>query len=147
MVSQGISIELEGLRRFVEIYFEFANLRVTHESHPLTVLARLEAASPSKARQGLVMAVRDLVEASIDWPAEKVAEFDRHLAAHGATTLSKARVDYSKKFSKILERGMIRNEQEYFLVKGVRDGGVFSSDSDNAKLLMLMMMRYESKIN
>jgi hypothetical protein len=69
--------------------------------------------------RGLRMAVNDCLEDSSDFPPDKVAAFDRRLREGGIITLSDVRLRHGGKIDKILERGRIRSEVEYYLVAGV----------------------------
>jgi len=69
--------------------------------------------------RGLRMATNDCLEDSSDFTPDKVAAFDGRLRDGGIVTLSEVRLRYGGKIEKILERGRIRGEVEYYLVAGV----------------------------
>jgi hypothetical protein len=83
----------------------------------LAGLERNEASfGPKVQLKGVRMAVGDLLEMTRDLTAEQVAKADATLAAEAAPTLSVVRTRFWRKVPKILARGKIRNEVEYYLV-------------------------------
>src|SRR5690606_632591 len=116
--------DYEKLKGFMGLYVDWFFPKVGKpENHPLIFIADLEKESLANAKRGLQMAINDIVESSSGWRPEQVAEADEKFAAHGVFTLSQVRRSYSKKYLQILKRGVIRTEPEYYLLKGILDGG------------------------
>lgn len=67
-------------------------------------------------RVGARLAVQDLLESSRFFTAAQVREADRRLEASGAETLSAVRRRIWRTIPKLLERGRIRTEAEYYLL-------------------------------
>src|SRR5687768_6066043 len=67
------------------------------EDHPVATLSRFEARSMSKARQGLGMAIGDIIEDTQDLSTDEVVDYDRRLAAAGLPTLSDVRARFWSK--------------------------------------------------
>lgn len=89
------------------------------------------------------MAINDTVEATLDWTHQQVAEADAKFAAAGTFTLSEIRRRYSRKFAKVMKRGVIRSETEYYLLKGVLDGAIFDADSEEVRKIEAMLLAFE----
>lgn len=137
--------EYENLKRFMGLFYEWFEAKPNHPAnvHPVVVLDQIELASKSKARRGLEMAIQDCVEASSGWQAERVAEADKRFLEAGALSLSKVRHDYSKRFAKLLKTGKIERIQDYYLIKGILDGGILDSGTDEEARLRQMLDTFE----
>lgn len=137
--------EYERLKKFMGLFYEWFEAKPHHppEIHPLTVLMEIEKKSRSHAKQGLVMAINDCVEMSSDWNPERVAAADRRFLENGVPSLSQIRAKYSKKYLQILKRGYIKSLQEYYLVKGVMDGGSVEFGAGEEEKLASMLAAYE----
>ena len=116
------------------------------EHHPLVVMAGFEKTSPANARRGLLITINDMVEDTVNWKPEAVAAADARFAAAGTFTLSEVRRRYSKKYLQILKRGEIRSETEYYLLKGIRDGGGIEAGATEGLQIEAMMAVFEAKI-
>lgn len=93
--------------------------KVSAASHPLAVLDQLEAESSSKAKAGLKMALNDVIEQSMDWPHDLVRDVDRGLENDGLPSISTLRYRYGNRLRKVLKRGRICDETEYYLLMGI----------------------------
>lgn len=139
--------ESEGLKKFMGFFYEWFEAKPHHppEIHPLAVMKVLEKKSISQARRGLQMAINDCVEVSSNWSPELIAAADKRFLSNGAPSLSQVRVKYSKIYLKVLKRGGIKSLKEYYLVKGVLDGGGLEPGAGEAKQLATMLADYESR--
>jgi len=140
------SQDYEKLKQFVNLFYEW-HMKLPSskpESHPLVALTRLEETSPTKARIGLEMAANDIIERSVDWSPEQVNRIDTQLAEEGALMLSEVRSKYSKRQQRVLKRGTILNETEYFLIKGILDG-MSCDDTTGYRKMESMLTEFESK--
>lgn len=140
--------DFEGLKKFLGFFYEWFEAKPHHppEIHPLVVLAELERKSPSKARRGLGMAVNDCVEVSSHWSPELVSEADKRLLFNGAPSLSQVRAKYSKNYLQVLKRGNIKSLNEYYLVKGILEGGGIEPGASEAEKLATLLVDYESRL-
>ena len=89
----------------------------THPANAITGI--VEKFGKPKALVGLRQATNDTVEQMRGWNAEAVGVLDQALRAAGALTASEARRRYGSSFSKVVKRGSIKTEAEYYLVAGV----------------------------
>jgi hypothetical protein len=89
------------------------------DQHPAAALARFETQSMAKARKGLGMAVGDIIEMSEGFSAGRVATIDAALEAEGIITLSAVRARFWSRIRRVLERGAIRGERDYYAVRNV----------------------------
>jgi hypothetical protein len=91
----------------------------------------------SQSHSAVLMMCRDLLEATQDYAGEELALYDQALASQGAPTLSAMRVRHWKLVPKILKRGRIKNDDEYYLVRSVLDSSTLASE-DHAALMSLL---------
>jgi hypothetical protein len=84
---------------------------------PVRMLDEFASNSPSKARQGLAMAIGDIIEFSDTWSVERVAAVDRLLEREKLPTLSEIRLRFSKLIHRVVTRGKIKNEVEYYALR------------------------------
>ncbi len=136
----------EALKKFLGLYVEwYFPVVAKGAGHPIAFLEQLEKTSPSKAKRGLEMAVNDIVESSSDWRLETVADANARFMGAGAPTLSDVRRHFSKRYLRVLARGLIRSEAEYYLVKGVRDG-VAHLDASEIEQLDSLLVGFEERV-
>jgi hypothetical protein len=149
MIKQSLSNEdYQSLKVFLDRHFEWYTPKypTTPADTPSQFLARIEARSLANAKKGLQMAVNDIVEESADWTPEQVAAADARFSAAGTFTLSEVRQRYSKKYLQILKRGVIRSETEYYLVKGIIDGGGIEPGATESTQLQVMLNDFEARL-
>jgi hypothetical protein len=148
MTKQSLSNDdYQSLKVFLDRHFEWYTPKypTTPADTPSQFLTRIEATSLANAKKGLQMAINDIVEESADWTPEQIAAADARFSAAGTFTLSKVRQRYSKKYLQILKRGTIRSETEYYLVKGIVDGGGIEPGATEATQLQAMMNEFETR--
>jgi hypothetical protein len=95
----------------------FSGIEIAPEANPTVALDEIAAKSPARARQGLAMAIGDLVEAVHGWRTEEVEIADRRLSDAGLPTLSAIRTRFSQAVQRALRRGRIDSEQEYYAIR------------------------------
>ena len=88
------------------------------DASPLAALDQLERQSMSKARSGLGMAIADIVEDTRRVAPDLVREIDAALGAKSLPTLSQMRARFDRAVRKILSRGSVRVETEYYTLRG-----------------------------
>jgi hypothetical protein len=139
--------EYASLKKFVGLFYDWymAKPGYPKDIHPLRVLERAAKQSIADAKRGLQMAIHDVAEDTADWLPEAVAAADARFAKSGALTLSEVRRRYQKSYAKVLKRGEIRSETEYYLIKGIADGADLDPNSSESQLLAEMMRAFESK--
>ena len=99
----------------------------------------VERHGKSKALEGLRQAANDIIEDLSDRPADGIAALDEVLRAGGLLTASEVRRRYASSYKRIVKRGSIRNDTEYYLVNGiVVDHGNATSDDERAMLGRLL---------
>lgn len=131
------------LAYFADRYLNMEGLEANHR--PIAALEELERVRPEKASEGLRMAINDCLEISRRWPAERVRAVDREMQLAGVLTLSESRRRYSGAYSKILERGKITSDVDYYLVKGIRDSGSPDVSAKEMATLDQLLHAYEER--
>ena len=101
----------------------------------------------SKAKNGLQMAVNDIIEMSCDWPLERVIEADDRFLEAGSYSLSEVRKKYSTKYKKIMKKGFLASDVELYFLKGILDAGNIDLDLSERERLEEMIRAFEEKIN
>ena len=91
------------------------------EIDPTVHLEKLAATSPSNARRGLLMAIGDMIEATDCWSITRVTEIDRMLDRAGLPSLSEVRAKFSKVLRRVITRGSITSEAEYYAVRNAAE--------------------------
>ena len=79
----------------------------------------IEQHGKSKALEGLRQAANDVMEELSDKPAAGVAALDEALRASGLITASEVRRRYASSYKRIVKRGTIRNDTDYYLINGI----------------------------
>jgi hypothetical protein len=146
MIKQSLpNDDYQSLKIFLDRHFEWyaPKYPTTPPGSPSQFLARIEATSLPDAKKGLQMELNDIAEDTAEWTPEQVAAADARLTAAGTFTLSEVRRRYSKKYLQILKRGVIRSETEYYLVKGIIDGGGLEPGATESTQLQAMLHDFE----
>ncbi len=107
-------------------------------SEAVQTLDGIAAKSQATARKGLAMAVGDIIEMTSDWPKERVDAVEHRLRDEDLPTLSEIRARFSKDVERIVRRGHIRNEVEYYAVRNAAD-----FPSDGQERLWDLIAQYE----
>ncbi|MBC2776200.1 hypothetical protein [Parasphingopyxis marina] len=89
------------------------------DAHPIAALELSEVTSPARARQGLAMALGDLLEATENLEAKRIGIIDQALEEQSLPTWSSIRLKFSRKLQAILARGRVRSETEYYALRNV----------------------------
>jgi hypothetical protein len=144
-MSRPLSAERE--REFQEL-FAFVDFYMTHVSKVETTSERnmstfctniIRQYGKSKALDGLRQATNDIIEELSDRPIAGIAVLDEALRAHGILTASEARRRYASSYRRIVKRGSVRDDTEYYLLNGiVVDLGNGLADDERAVLQRLL---------
>jgi hypothetical protein len=132
------------LKSFLRAWFDrlpFQEL-LTPEVHPAAILDKLELDSPTRARDGLSMAINDVMESAVDLTAEEISAIDTEFRSRGILTLSEVRLRYGRHYRAIVKRGRIRDEEEYYLIAGVLASAIDGMTEEDAGRLDRMLMDY-----
>ena len=105
----------------LKAFFAWMSDRILQSRTPVEALERFEVQSMARARQGLGMAIGDIVEMTEAFLPGQVAEIDAALAADGLITLSAARARFGRTIRTIVKRGRVRSEGEYYALRNAVD--------------------------
>ena len=133
--------EFQELLAFVSFYTtHVSGVTPTSTFSIQTVCAGIiEQHGKSRALEGLRQAANDIIEELSDKQATGVAALDEALRASGLITASEVRRRYASAYKRILKRGTIRNDTEYYLINGiVVDLGNGISDEEGLTLQRLL---------
>ena len=87
------------------------------EHHPVAVLERIEAQSMAVARKGLGLALGDIIEDLSKLDPRQVRTLDAALQSESIITLSEVRARFWTRIRRILERGVVRGESDYYALR------------------------------
>ena len=113
----------------------------TAENDPVHCLDIMAARWPAKARSGLAMAIGDMIELTDDCSADRVATIDDALAQEDLPTLTQMRLQFSKVIRRVVGRGSIRNDVEYYAVRNV----VELAPPDDQEAMWKLLAAYEQR--
>ena len=137
--------EYEGLNAYLDFYStHVSGIDPADPIHPTNVGKRIVAEfGRSKALDGLKQAVNDTVEELSGRPAEFVQRLDAALRERGLLTHSEIRRRYASSYKRILKRGKINTETEYYLVAGILADFSSLATSEERALLEQLESGYE----
>ena len=120
-MSTAAEREYEELLAYLSFFAtNVKRVEPTSSSHPANAIKEIvERFGKSKALVGLRQATNDTVEQMQGWNSKAVGILDQALQAANTLTASEVRRRYSSSFSKVVKRGSIKTETEYYLVTGV----------------------------
>lgn len=67
------------------------------------------------------MAIGDVVQFTSDWPISDVSACDDELLQLGLPTLSEVRARFSKLVQRVVRRGQIKNDDEFYAVRNAAE--------------------------
>jgi hypothetical protein len=144
-MSEEKEKEFEELSLFLE-YYSTNRLGIDRADkiHPSNCLEEIvEKFGKSKALQGLKQAINDSIEDTSELDFEDVKKLDSELSSRGIVSLSVLRKRYWSKYKKVLKRGSIKNETEYYLINGLLcdlDNGLLKEEKET---LSSMLVEFE----
>ena len=139
--------EYSELISFVSIFATHAwNVDPTDPVHPASLAARIaETFGRAKALIGARQAANDAIEALRGLTQQQLASLDARLIEAGSTTVAEMRRRYSRQYKAVLKRGRIRNETEFYLVKGILDSCWDSLGQDEQATLDSLLLGFEQR--
>jgi len=141
----------EREREYAELhaYLDFYSAHVSgidpaNPIHPTNVGKRIVAEyGRSKALDGLKQAVNDTVEDLSGQSLEYIQGLDAALREHGILTFSEVRRRYASSYKRIVKRGKIESETEYYIVAGVLADFSSLATAEERTLLGQLVAQYE----
>lgn len=117
------------------------------ETHPANTIERIiEQFGKSKALVGLRQAANDTIAATSNWNMEARAIADEGFRTAGVMTISEITRRLSANYKRIVKRGYIKSETEYFVINAMLvDQGSAISGDDRA-YLQTLTEAYEEKV-
>ncbi|MFC5581866.1 hypothetical protein [Rhodanobacter terrae] len=137
--------ELAELISFVGIFAtETWKIDPADPVHPTNFAAHIVSTmGKSQALVGARQAANDAIESLQSLSQQELAVLDAKLQAAGAVALAEMRRRYSRQYKGVLKRGRIRNETEFYLVKGILDSCTESLDQGEQATLSSLLLRFE----
>ena len=152
-MARRMSPEREREYAELEAYLDYYSTNVwgidpTDPVHPTNVGKRMDAElGMSKAFDGLKQAVNDTVQSLVDHPPEYIESLDASLRAAGLITFSEVRRRYTSSYKKILKRGAIRTDTEYYVIAGVLADDTTSASAEERATLNRLILEYERGVS
>jgi hypothetical protein len=141
-------IEYEELSKFISFFATHCQgIDPDWAFHPsVNLQVAEELFGKSKALEGARQAVNDALEETRRVSPEYLTRVDAALTEQGIVTLSELRRRYSRHYKAILKRGKVKDETEYYLLKGILDDGSANVTSDERSILQSMSDIYEQSL-
>jgi len=116
------------------------------EMHPANVIKGIvQQVGKPKALVGLRQAANDTIEEASNWTMEARAIADEGFRAAGVSTVSEIGRRYSASYKRIVKRGFIKSDTEYYVINAVLvDQGNLISD-DERTFLQRLSEAYQEK--
>lgn len=141
----------EREREYTELhaYLDFYSTHVSgidsvNPIHPTNVGKRIiEEFGRSKALDGLKQAINDTVEELANQPFEYIQRLDAALRGQGIITHSEIRRRYASSYKRILKRGKIKTETEYYVIVGVLADCSSIAKNEERTVLEELVAQYE----
>ncbi|BET65439.1 hypothetical protein ASA1KI_03800 [Opitutales bacterium ASA1] len=136
--------EYVALKSFLRAWLDrlpFQEL-LTPDVHPAAILDKMESGSPARARDGLSMAINDVMESAVDLTADEIAAIDFEFRSRGILTLSEVRLRYGRHYRAVMKRGRIKDEGEYYLIAGVLASAIDGMTEEDAGRLDRMLTEF-----
>lgn len=140
--------EYEELKEFLSFYSRHYMPidKLPAALQPVACLEQLEQKSRSKASQGLRQAINDIIEKCRRLDQSQLEQLDQRLRSHGVVTLSELRRRFARDYTRISRRGMINNEIECYLVRGIVNDSSSNISADERVRLGDMLAEYEQRV-
>lgn len=133
------------LRRWAASFLEWVKPfgeNIADDIHPITILDQMASQAPARARQGLALMISDLLEDSASLTTTEIQTPDQKFADADLPTLSNLRMRFSKTIARIVKRGAIISDSEYYFVRS----SIENAANRNAGQLWQLIAAYEEKI-
>ncbi|SFO48287.1 hypothetical protein [Sphingomonas sp. OK281] len=90
---------------------------VAPDNHPVLLLDRMAEKAPAKARKGLSDTIGDILEFTDGWASEDVMTCNVELSQMNLPTLSEVRARFSKVVQRVVRRGIIKSDSEFYMLR------------------------------
>lgn len=115
-------------------------------THPTNVIEGIvQQFGKSKALVGLRQAANDTIGATSNWNSEARAVADASFRAAGVVTVSEIIRRYSTSYKRIVKRGFIRNETEYYVINAILVNQENAISDDELACLQRLTEGFEEK--
>jgi hypothetical protein len=121
--------------------------RPEQEAEYRAMIASLKGKERSGISSGVKQGVNDLLQWVDDWPKEKHAAVEAALRAKGLPSLEEMQRLLSKKHLRILKQGVIKNDEEYYLVVEMLSDLTFGLSQEQRIALGSMVGVYENRVS
>jgi len=141
--------EFEELRAFVCFYSTHIwKIDPASEIHPANTGKQIvEKVGRSRALEGWRQAANDILEETSYLSSTALAELDRILRSQGVLSISELRYRQSASFRRILKRGRIRDETEYYLINGIVVDMANGIPDEERDVLQRLMDAFEKTVS
>ena len=139
--------EFQELYAFVDFYFTQVKKPFANSPKMADVCVDIvEQYGRSKALEGLRMATNDILEELGRVPSIQVDSLDEAFCRAGLVSLSELRRRYSSSFKRIVKRGRVQDDTEYYLLNGVVVDQSNNIDSTERAVLQRLLETYEQAL-
>jgi hypothetical protein len=111
---------------------------------PLAMLDEMEARTPARARKALQMALTETLTALQDLDARQMAALNEKLRSHRLPDFLQLRAGITRQGEKIIKRGKINDEQEYYLIREMEADESPAMPPEVRERMVRMIAAYEA---
>ena len=137
--------EYAELHAFLDFYStHIFGIDPANPIHPTNVGKKIVAEfGRSRALDGLKQAANDTIENLSGQSIEYVTQLDAALREKGILTFSEVRRRYASSYKRILKRGKIKTETEYYIIAGVLADFSSVATEEEREILSHLLAHYE----
>jgi hypothetical protein len=126
-----------------EIEAKYSNMDPNADYSPLNVLESWEKQNQSIARRGLKEGLRDTLTGLKELPTDIISEMNNNLIANNYPSINILTSQIRNVPKKVLEKGKIKNLDEYYVIKEVLDDMDYGISESQRTELTKMFAEFE----
>lgn len=132
-------------RQFLD-RFDLNSVRIEEQLHKESRQKMLAETAKKPNQAGARQAINDLLSQVVFMDATQRLAIERRLALHNLPSLGVLMASFRKQHEKILKRGKIRTEEEYYLVKEILDAVEFPVSKESRLRFAELLHDYEARL-
>ena len=132
-------------RQFLD-RFDLNSVRIEEQLHEESRQKMLAETAKKPNQTGARQAINDLLSQVVFMDATQRLAIERRLALHNLPSLGVLMASFRKQHEKILKRGKIRTEEEYYLVKEILDAVEFPVSKESRLRFAELLHDYEARL-
>ena len=145
-MKEELEREFQELQKFVSFFLDYFFKSVPKTTSSTAADQPKEKVTRRQWLEGHRQAASDFVEMSDEMQPAEIARLDAELRSRGIVTLSEMRRRYSRAYKRIVKRGAIKNDTEFYIINGVLSDLESGISEEERQQLGALISQYENKI-